>query len=153
MNTSVIGGTTHSGLQCNITDVFGWFLQVLLAALAFTCLICKLQTEWLLSECVQKDRLVWRSQEVGGLIYLSLPFWYLLSSIVMLDCVLVFMHWMWPHIILWCMTQLCLNCAWQYINFLLNPYLNCYISNLASKLLFCFTMYTVYCKCDIGIHQ
>lgn len=32
------------GLHCNkdaLTDVFGWFLQVLLACLAFTCLIGK----------------------------------------------------------------------------------------------------------------
>lgn len=48
MNTSLIGGARHNGLQCNITDMFGWFLQVLLAALAFTCLICKLQTELLI---------------------------------------------------------------------------------------------------------
>lgn len=25
-----------------LTDMFGWFLQILLACLAFTCLICKL---------------------------------------------------------------------------------------------------------------
>ncbi|EFA05999.1 store-operated calcium entry regulator STIMATE [Tribolium castaneum] len=35
---------THGGLHCSkdaLTDVFGWFLQVLLACLAFTCLIAK----------------------------------------------------------------------------------------------------------------
>ena len=33
------------GLHCGkdaLTDMFGWFLQILLACLAFTCLICKL---------------------------------------------------------------------------------------------------------------
>lgn len=35
-------GRTGEGLHCTkdaLTDVFGWFLQVLLACLAFTCLI------------------------------------------------------------------------------------------------------------------
>jgi len=41
MNTSVTGAATHGGLQCNITDMFGWFLQIILAAIAFTCLILK----------------------------------------------------------------------------------------------------------------
>ncbi|PSN49354.1 hypothetical protein C0J52_04269 [Blattella germanica] len=43
MNNTVIlnKDAKHDGLECNITDMFGWFLQVLLAALAFTCLILK----------------------------------------------------------------------------------------------------------------
>lgn len=34
--------TLSEGLHCpkdSLTDVFGWFLQILLACLAFTCLI------------------------------------------------------------------------------------------------------------------
>ncbi|XP_069681606.1 store-operated calcium entry regulator STIMATE-like [Periplaneta americana] len=41
MNSSIFEGHRHDGFPCNITDMFGWFLQVLLAALAFTCLILK----------------------------------------------------------------------------------------------------------------
>ncbi|CAG9860282.1 unnamed protein product [Phyllotreta striolata] len=43
MNTTEIASHT-GGLHCSkdaLTDVFGWFLQVLLASLAFTCLIAK----------------------------------------------------------------------------------------------------------------
>lgn len=40
------GNENHQGgLHCSkdaLTDVFGWFLQVLLACLAFTCLIGKI---------------------------------------------------------------------------------------------------------------
>ncbi|XP_063242259.1 store-operated calcium entry regulator STIMATE-like [Bacillus rossius redtenbacheri] len=47
MNISVTGSSNindESGLHCGkdaLTDVFGWFLQILLACLAFTCLILK----------------------------------------------------------------------------------------------------------------
>ncbi|CAG2058824.1 unnamed protein product [Timema podura] len=45
MNNSELQGNDESGLHCgkdDLTDNFGWFLQVLLACLAFTCLIgCK----------------------------------------------------------------------------------------------------------------
>ncbi|KAF2897666.1 hypothetical protein ILUMI_08507 [Ignelater luminosus] len=44
MNTTKIGNQPVGGLHCSkdaLTDVFGWFLQVLLACLAFTCLIAK----------------------------------------------------------------------------------------------------------------
>jgi hypothetical protein len=41
MNTSVTGAARHGDLQCNITDMLGWFLQIILAAIAFTCLIRK----------------------------------------------------------------------------------------------------------------
>jgi len=48
MNETMIGKmgsrTYRGGLHCDkdaLTDMFGWFLQVLLAALAFTCLIAK----------------------------------------------------------------------------------------------------------------
>nr|CAD7394814.1 unnamed protein product [Timema cristinae] len=42
MNNSELQGNDESGLHCgkdDLTDNFGWFLQVLLACLAFTCLI------------------------------------------------------------------------------------------------------------------
>ncbi|XP_017773579.1 PREDICTED: store-operated calcium entry regulator STIMATE-like [Nicrophorus vespilloides] len=46
MNTTSVNSFDHhkGGLHCSkdsLTDVFGWFLQVLLACLAFTCLIAK----------------------------------------------------------------------------------------------------------------
>lgn len=43
MNSS--GDLQYSGSHCDkdaLTDVFSWFLQGLLAGIAFTCLICKL---------------------------------------------------------------------------------------------------------------
>ncbi|KAJ8978417.1 hypothetical protein NQ317_018319 [Molorchus minor] len=43
--TNIVKTVTHSGgFHCSkdaLTDMFGWFLQVLLACLAFTCLIAK----------------------------------------------------------------------------------------------------------------
>lgn len=35
------GGTSSHCSKDALTDMFGWFLQVLLASLAFTCLICE----------------------------------------------------------------------------------------------------------------
>jgi hypothetical protein len=52
MNTSVTGAARHGGLQCNITDMLGWFLQIILAAIAFACLTCKLQNDLLWILCM-----------------------------------------------------------------------------------------------------
>lgn len=44
MNTTIVRLESETLLHCPkdaLTDVFGWFLQVLLACLAFTCLIGK----------------------------------------------------------------------------------------------------------------
>lgn len=44
MNSTINGHKPIGGLHCSkdaLIDVFGWFLQVLLACLAFTCLIAK----------------------------------------------------------------------------------------------------------------